>query len=94
MSSEPTEMLLSERDRAMLQFESNWFILDENKFEAIRARFGCSVEEYNLEMNQVIEKPAAMEFDPLVVRRLRRHHERRRRSLIDGAAATGDVVQP
>ena len=78
---------LGERDLAILQFEATWFTLDEDRHDAIRARFSCSVEEYNLELNRVIDHPAAMLEDPLVVRRLRRHRERRRRQLIDGAAA-------
>lgn len=78
---------LSERDRAIIEFEAVWFTLDENRHDAIRARFTCSVEEYNLELNRVIDHPAALLADPLVVRRLRRQRERRRRALIDGAAA-------
>jgi hypothetical protein len=84
---EPAERELSERDLAMIEFESGWFTLDEERHLAIRARFSCSVEEYNLELNRVIDHPAAMLADPLVVRRLRRQRERRRRALIDGAAA-------
>jgi hypothetical protein len=78
---------LDERELAILQFEATWFTLDEDRHDAIRARFSCSVEEYNLELNRVIDHPASMLVDPLVVRRLRRHRERRRRALIDGAAA-------
>jgi hypothetical protein len=78
---------LTERDLAILQFESTWFTLDEDRHDAIRARFACSVEDYNLELNRVIDHPAALLADQLVVRRLRRHRERRRRALIDGAAA-------
>lgn len=78
---------LSERDRAIIEFESVWFTLDENRHDAIRARFSCSVEDYNLELNRVIDHPAALLADPLVVRRLRRQRERRRRALLDGAAA-------
>lgn len=78
---------LTERERAMLAFEGTWFTLDEDRHEAIRARFACSVEDYNLELNRVIDHPAALLADPLVVRRLRRHRERRRRALIDGTAA-------
>jgi Protein of unknown function (DUF3263) len=77
---------LSERERAILQFESEWFTLDEDRHDAIRARFACSIEDYNLELNRVIDHPAALEVDQLVVRRLRRHRERRRRALIDGSA--------
>ena len=78
---------LTERDLAMLQFEATWFNLDEDRHDAIRARFACSAEEYNLQLNRVIDHPAALLADQLVVRRLRRHRERRRRTLIDGAAA-------
>lgn len=78
---------LSERDLAIIEFESVWFTLDENRHDAIRARFCCSVEDYNLELNRVIDHPAALLADPLVVRRLRRQRERRRRALLDGAAA-------
>jgi Protein of unknown function (DUF3263) len=82
-STEP----LNERELAIIAFEANWFTLDEDRHLAIRARFTCSVEEYNLEVNRVIDHPAAMVADPLVVRRLRRQRERRRRQLIDGTAA-------
>lgn len=78
---------LSERDLAIVEFEASWFTLDEDRHDAIRARFGCSVEEYNRELNRVIDHPAALLADPLVVRRLRRQRERRRRALIDGVAA-------
>ena len=78
---------LSERDKAIICFESSWFTLDEPRHAAIRARFACSVEEYNLEVNRVIDHPSALGFDPLTVRRLRRHRERRRREMIEGAAS-------
>jgi hypothetical protein len=79
--------LLDERELAIIAFEAKWFTLDEDRHLAIRARFTCSVEEYNLELNRVIDHPAALVADPLVVRRLRRQRERRRRALIDGTAA-------
>ena len=84
--AQPSEPL-SERELAMIEFEGSWFMLDELRHEAIRARFGCSQEDYNLELNRVIDHPAALLADPLVVRRLRRNRERRRRALIDGTAA-------
>lgn len=85
-TAETNNAPLTERDLAMLQFEATWFTLDEDRHDAIRARFACSVEDYNLELNRVIDHPAALLADQLVVRRLRRHRERRRRTLIDGAA--------
>ena len=84
--NETTEPL-TERELGIIAFEANWFTLDEDRHLAIRARFTCSVEDYNLELNRVIDHPAALFADPLVVRRLRRQRERRRRSLIDGTAA-------
>jgi hypothetical protein len=77
---------LSERERAIIEFEATWFTLDQDRHNTIRARFASSLEEYNLELNRVIDLPAALEFDPLVVRRLRRTRERRRRARLDGAA--------
>jgi hypothetical protein len=88
MTSEiETNPQLTERELAIIEFEAGWFNLDEDRHDAIRARFACSVEEYNLELNRVIDHPSALLADPLVVRRLRRHRERRRRALIDGAAS-------
>lgn len=78
---------LDERELAILQFEATWFTLDEDRHDAIRARFAVAVDEYNLELNRVIDHPAALLADPLVVRRLRRQRDRRRRALIEGTAA-------
>jgi len=83
---QPSEPL-TERDLAILEFEATWFTLDEDRHDAIRARFAVAVDEYNLELNRVIDHPAALFADPLVVRRLRRQRDRRRRALIDGTAA-------
>ena len=84
MSSEEP---LGERARVMIGFEASWFTLDEDRHDAIRARFACSVEDYNHELNWVIDHPEALSIDPLVVRRLRRQRERRRRARIDGTAS-------
>jgi Protein of unknown function (DUF3263) len=78
---------LGERARAIIGFEAAWFTLDEDRHDAIRARFACSVEDYNLELNRVIDHPEALTIGPLVVRRLRRLRERRRRARIDGTAS-------
>ena len=80
----PTPDTLDERDLAILQFEATWFMLDEDRHDAIRARFACSVEDYNLDLNRVIDLPAALFADWAISRR---HRDRRRRALIDGAAA-------
>jgi hypothetical protein len=84
---EPAQQPLGERAAAMIEFEATWFLLGEERHEAIRARFACSVEEYTLELNRVMDHPDALAIDPLVVRRLRRHRERRRRARLDASAA-------
>lgn len=76
---------LTERELEMLSFERMWWTLDEPKESLIRARFACSADDYYQALNRVIDHPAALQNDPLVVRRLRRSRERRRRARIDGA---------
>jgi hypothetical protein len=81
---------LSERHRAMLDFERTWWGHDEPRDVQIRARFQCSIDDYYAELHQVLELPAALAHDPLVVRRLRRLRDRRRRARAEGVPATGE----
>ena len=81
---------LTERELDMLAFERTWWTFDEPKELLIRSRFACSTDEYYQSLNRVIDHPAALLNDPLVVRRLRRSRERRRRARMDGAGA-GDA---
>jgi hypothetical protein len=75
---------LTERQRDVLAFERTWWQLDECRDDQIRARFGCSPDEYDAELDEVLDHPGAMRHDPLVVRRFQRRRLRRRRALIDG----------
>jgi hypothetical protein len=77
---------LSERERAIIEFEGTWWMHDDPRDILIRARFACSAEEYYQQLNQLLDHPGALSVDPLVVRRLRRNRERRRRARIDGPA--------
>ena len=77
---------LTPRQRDMLDFERTWWQFDEPREDVIRARFGCSPDEYYSELNQVLELPGAMAHDPLVVRRFHRRRLRRRRSLLEGGS--------
>ena len=82
---------LSDRERAILEFEGTWWMGDEGRDVTIRARFACSDEEYYQELNQLLDHPGALSVDPLVVRRLRRQRERRRRARLDGTGGrTGE----
>jgi hypothetical protein len=82
--------VISERQRAMLEFEADWWTLDEPRDVVIRARFQCSVDEYHSELNDLLATPEAEEHDPLLVRRLRRQRSRRRRERLEtGTDAPG-----
>lgn len=80
---------LTERQRAMLDLERTWWTLDAQRDAAIRERFACSPETYYRELNELLDDADALEYDPLVVRRLRRLRDRRRRARLDGA--TGEA---
>jgi hypothetical protein len=75
---------LTERDRAILDFERTWWSQPGPKETAIRERFELSNTRYYELLNDVLEDPDAMEYDPLVVRRLRRLRERRRKQRFEG----------
>ena len=75
--------VISERHQAMLEFERTYWSFDEPKDTLIRARFQCSADEYYAELNELLEQPAAMAHDPLVVRRVQRQRLRRRRQRLD-----------
>lgn len=76
---------MTERQQAMLELERSVWQLDDPKDVAIRARFACGPDAYYVELDSLIEYPEALEFDPLVVRRLRRVRDRRRQARLDDA---------
>lgn len=47
---------------------------------AIRRRFGVSAARYYQALNRLIDRPEALRYDPVLVRRLRRLREVRRRT--------------
>lgn len=79
-------MALTERQQAMLELERSVWQLDDPKDVVIRARFACAPDAYYAELNTLIDLAEALDFDPLVVRRLRRLRDRRRRARLDGTA--------
>jgi hypothetical protein len=70
---------LDERAQELLDFEREAWRLDESKERAIRERFGFSSTRYHQLLHRVIDTPAALAYDPMLVRRLRRIREARRR---------------
>lgn len=77
-------MVLTDRDRAILDFERSWWSEPGRKELAIRERFDLSTTRYYEILNELLDAPEALEYDPLVVRRLRRVRDRRRRARFEG----------
>ncbi len=79
-------MPLSERQRAILDFERTWWQLDGSKEAAIRERFALSTTRYYQLLNELLDLSDAAAYDPLVVRRLQRLRARRRRARFETSA--------
>jgi hypothetical protein len=82
-------MPLSSRDRAILDFERNWWSVPGPKEQEIRRRFELSPTRYYQLLGELLESSEALAYDPLVVRRLRRLRDRRRRARWVGRPAGG-----
>lgn len=71
---------LDQRSREVLDFEREAWKLSVTKERAIRKRFGFSPSRYHQLLHKVIDRPEALVYDPMLVRRLRRVREVRRRA--------------
>jgi hypothetical protein len=80
-------MGLTDRERAILDFERSWWIDGANKTAAIRERLRLSPTRYYELLGLLVASPEAASYDPLLVRRLRRLRARRRRARIEGRPA-------
>jgi len=73
-----TRRPLTDRERAMLVFERKWWRHPGSKEQAIREAFDWSPTQYYQRLNALLDLPAAVEFEPLVVGRLLRLRTTRR----------------
>ena len=71
---------LSARDAEILAFERQWWKFAGAKEQAIRDKFQMSATRYYQVLNALIDKPAALAQDPLLVKRLRRLRASRQRN--------------
>jgi hypothetical protein len=72
---EPAEqpgVVLTSRELEVLAFERQWWKYQGAKEQAIRELFDMSPTRYYQVLNALIEKPAALQSDPMLVKRLRR----------------------
>lgn len=81
-------MPLTERDKAILDFERAWWAEAGSKETAIREQFELSGTRYYEIIGELMESAEAMEYDPLVMRRLRRQRDRRRRERYEARPAS------
>ncbi|WP_217181949.1 DUF3263 domain-containing protein [Streptomyces sp. AC495_CC817] len=68
---------LTERDRAILAMETAWPRHSGAKEEVIRAQLGMSAARYYQLLGRLIESEVALEYDPLLIGRLRRIRDSR-----------------
>jgi hypothetical protein len=71
---------LSERDREIIAFERQWWKYAGAKEQAVRDLFDMSATRYYQVLNALIDNPAALEADPMLIKRLHRLRASRQRA--------------
>lgn len=75
-----THSTLSDREQEILAFERQWWKYAGAKETAIRELFDMSSTRYYQVLNALIDRPEALAYDPLLVKRLRRLRTSRQRA--------------
>ena len=78
--TQATDAALSDRDREILAFERQWWTYQGAKEQMIKELFDMSSTRYYQVLNGLINNPAALAEDPMLVKRLRRMRQARQRS--------------
>jgi Protein of unknown function (DUF3263) len=65
--------------QGVLDFERHWWRHAGAKEEAIRRQFGIGPTAYYQLLNRLLDDPAALAHDPMLVKRLQRQRASRRR---------------
>ncbi|MFC4146551.1 DUF3263 domain-containing protein [Micromonospora mangrovi] len=71
---------LTERERRILAFEQQWWKHAGAKEQAIRDTFGLSATRYYQLLNALLDHPAALAAEPMLIGRLRRLRSSRARN--------------
>jgi len=61
-----------DREEKILEFERYWWKYAGAKERAIREAFGLSGTRYYQLLNEIIDMPQALSYDPILVKRLQR----------------------
>lgn len=83
---------LTQRETDILDFERSWWKHAGVKEQAIKERFEMSATRYYQVLNDLLEKPAAAAYDPILVKRLKRLRVYRQRQRV--ARLLGAEYQP
>ncbi|MFC8615794.1 DUF3263 domain-containing protein [Micromonospora purpureochromogenes] len=75
-----TADILTEREQRILAFEQQWWKHAGAKEQAIRDTFGLSATRYYQLLNALLDRPAALAAEPVLVGRLRRLRSSRARN--------------
>ncbi len=75
----PAHEGLTETESGILTFEKQWWKYAGTKETAIRELFDMSATRYYQALNALLDNPAALAAEPLLVKRLRRLRESRHR---------------
>lgn len=74
-----TERDLNDLERSIVAFERSWWKRGGVKDQAVKDELGMSATRYYQLLGELIDLPAAMAEDPMLIRRLRRRRDARRR---------------
>jgi Protein of unknown function (DUF3263) len=73
---------LTDREIDILDFERSWWKHAGVKEQAIKERFDMSATRYYQVLNELLENPAALAHDPILVKRLKRLRTYRQRQRV------------
>ena len=82
---------LTKRDIEVLDFERSWWKHAGVKEQAIKERFDMSATRYYQLLNELLENAAAMEQDPILIKRLKRLRSYRQKKRV--ARLLGDEYE-
>jgi hypothetical protein len=82
-------MTLSATEKAVLDLERTWWcdtqVQSSSKQSVIRARLRIAPSTYYGTLERLVDSPAALAYDPLVIHRLRQRQRARRRAAFIGS---------
>lgn len=79
--AEDSTRALTDREAQILAFERQWWKGAGAKEKAIRELFDMSASRYYQLLNALLDQPAALREDPMLIKRLRKVRENRRQTM-------------